>query len=124
MPNYPSNPTWPGDTNYKRFGSYSATPTWPGLGPSVAPILMVEAQTGSYIAELDWTPSNNGAVYDIYMSVDMGPFAFLATTALTSYDTDQSPNDGFYSFRVTPRNSSAEGPSSNVASTDLPGKTM
>jgi len=93
--------------------------------PSVAPILMVDAEIASFVANLAWTASNRtgspGFTYEVWMKVDAGSFAFLASTTNLFLNTDQTPTIGVYAFEIRPRNDAGYGPSSNIGSTQLPG---
>lgn len=97
--------------------------------PSVAPVLVVSADLGSYVANLEWTASNRtgsaGFAYQIWVSLDGGDYA-LATSvgpSTLSYAYDAAPTDGTYSFYIKPINDAGEGPSSNAASVVLPGES-
>lgn len=95
--------------------------------PTVAPVLTVSADFGSYDAVLQWTASDKtssaGFVYDIYRSIDgIGPTLTATVGAVLTY-TDNNPGaaGGLYEYFVTPKNNAGEGPSSNTASVILPG---
>lgn len=92
--------------------------------PSKAPILMVDAEALSFIANLDWTASNRtgspGFTYDVYVNVDGGGFSFLDTTTALTYNYDAGTTAGAYQFKVMPKNDYGEGPQSNIVSIDLP----
>jgi hypothetical protein len=94
--------------------------------PSVAPILEVSAEFGSYVAELNWTPSNRtsspGFQYRIDYQKDGAGYAPLAFTTDTFYQHDFGSSDGTYDFIVTPENDAGEGPASNPATVVLPGE--
>lgn len=97
--------------------------------PSVAPVLVVSADLGSYVASLEWTASNRtgsaGFAYQIWMDVDGGGYSLLTSVGpgTLSYVYDASPTDGSYSFYIKPINDAGEGPSSNAASVALPGES-
>jgi hypothetical protein len=97
--------------------------------PSLAPVLTVSADLGSYVANLDWTASNRtgsaGFAYQIWYDLDGGGYSLLATVgaATLSYAHDASPTGGTYSYYIKPINDAGEGPSSNAASVVLPGES-
>jgi hypothetical protein len=97
--------------------------------PSFAPVLVVSADFGSYIANLDWTASNRtasaGFAYQIWVSLDGGDYALAASVgpSTLSYAYDAAPTDGAYGFYIKPINDAGEGPSSNAASVVLPGES-
>lgn len=97
--------------------------------PSVAPVLVVSADLGSYVANLEWTASNRtgsaGFAYQIWMDVDGGGYSLLTSVgpSTLSYSYDASPTAGTYSFYIKPINDVGEGPSSNAASVVLPGES-
>ena len=97
--------------------------------PSVAPVLVVSADLGSYVANLEWTASNRtgsaGFAYQIWVDVDGGGYSLLTSVGpgTLSYNHDASPTAGTYSYYIKPINDAGEGPSSNAASVVLPGET-
>lgn len=97
--------------------------------PSVAPVLVVSADLGSYVANLEWTASNRtgsaGFAYQIWVDVDGGGYSLLTSVGpgTLSYAYDASPTAGTYSFYIKPINDAGEGPSSNAASVVLPGES-
>lgn len=95
--------------------------------PSLAPVLSVTADLGSYVANLTWTASNKtgstGFGYEVWGRIESGSFALLSTTTDTFYDYDALGAPGTYEFYVIPINSAGEGPSSNTASVVLPGES-
>jgi hypothetical protein len=95
--------------------------------PTVAPVLTVSADFGSYDAVLQWTASDKtssaGFGYNIYRSIDgIGPTLIATVGAVLTY-TDNNPGAAgeLYEYFVTPKNNAGEGPSSNTASVILPG---
>lgn len=97
--------------------------------PSVAPVLVVSADLGSYVANLEWTASNRtgsaGFAYQIWADVDGGGYSLLTSVGpgTLSYNHDASPTAGTYSYYIKPINDAGEGPSSNAASVVLPGES-
>ena len=97
--------------------------------PSVAPVLVVSADLGSYVANLEWTASNRtgsaGFAYQIWVDVDGGGYSLLTSVGpgTLSYNHDASPTAGTYSYYIKPINDAGEGPSSNAASVVLPGES-
>lgn len=97
--------------------------------PTVAPVLTVDADLGSYIANLEWTPSNKtsspGFGYNLYGAVFPEMPVFLqpisGSSLSTTFDASESP--GLWTFFITPFNDAGEGPSSNEASITLPGES-
>lgn len=95
--------------------------------PTVAPVLTVEADLGSYEAILNWTPSNKtsspGFEYQVYFAPSGSTeFTFLGSTASQTYSYTASET-GDYAFKVIPANSAGEGPSSNEVVITLPGES-
>lgn len=102
-------------------GSGTLTP------PSVAPVLVVSADLGSYDAVLEWTASNKtsspGFEYQIYfLKAPDSEFTLEATTNLLTF-TFGAADAGDYTFKVVPVNSAGEGPSSNEVVITLPGES-
>ena len=97
--------------------------------PSLAPVLMVSTEFGSYIAALEWTASNRtgsaGFAYQVWVSIDGGYYTLATTVGAStlSYNYDASSTGGTYSFYIKPINDVGEGPSSNTASVVLPGES-
>lgn len=95
--------------------------------PTVAPVLTVEADLGSSIANLSWTPSNktgsSGFGYNIYISTNSTEYALTGSTTSLTFDQDVSPESGQFWFKVIPFNDAGEGPESNPASVTLPGES-
>lgn len=92
--------------------------------PTLAPVLMVTADLGSYYADLAWTASNKtgsaGFGYHVYDGSDN----LLATTTGLSHSEEYAGAAGeTYSFYVVPFNDAGEGPSSNTADVVLPGES-
>lgn len=93
--------------------------------PTVAPVLIVSAETGTQIANLEWTASNKtssiGFGYKIELSVDGGAWSEISTASGLVYDAEQVGAAGeSYSYRVTPFNDAGEGPVSNSAGVIIP----
>lgn len=90
--------------------------------PTVAPVLTVSADFGSYDAVLQWTASDKtssaGFGYNIYRSMTL-----IATVGAVLTYTDNNPGAAgeLYEYFVTPKNNAGEGTSSNTASVILPG---
>lgn len=98
--------------------------------PTVAPVLTVEADLGSYIANLSWTASNKtgspGFGYNIYRQVANASWELIDTVgaATLSYSDDlESSSPNVFRFYITPKNNAGEGPSSNTAVINLPGES-
>ena len=98
--------------------------------PTVAPVLTVDADLGSYYANLSWTASNKtssaGFGYNIFRSIDgIGPTIISTTGPSTLSYNDHNPGAAgeLYEYFVTPKNDAGEGPSSNTASVILPGES-
>ena len=95
--------------------------------PTVAPVLTVDADLGSYIANLAWTSSNKtgsaGFTYNIYLSTNGTDFVYLASTTSLTYNQDFEPDSGTYYFEIIPANDAGEGPASNGAGVALPGES-
>lgn len=102
------------------------TASGPLTPPTVAPVLIGETTTGSYIANLNWTASDKtssaGFGYDVYYSY-LTESNFNLITAVTDLYFNFEPGDGtgVYYFKVIPKNSAGDGPASNIASVTLPG---
>lgn len=95
--------------------------------PTVAPVLTVEADLGSYDAVLTWTPSNKtsspGFEYQVYfLLVPNSEFTLAGSTTSLTF-TFTASEVGVYGFKVVPVNSAGEGPSSNEVVTTLPGES-
>lgn len=98
--------------------------------PSVAPVLTVDADLGSYEANLSWTASNKtssaGFGYAIWRNDLTGSGWTLQGTVgpetLTFSNDVGVGNDNTYLYYVIPFNDAGEGPSSNTASVVLPGE--
>lgn len=107
------------------FASFGAAALSP---PTVAPVLTVSAELGSYIASLEWTPSNKtgsaGFGYSIELNLNAGGWNVIDTTTGLSYNyEDLGATGGLpYEFRVTPYNDAGNGPVSNTESVTLPGE--
>lgn len=94
--------------------------------PTVAPVLTVSADFGSYIAVLEWTASNKtdsaGFSYSAQYSSDGVNFVeFYNGTGLTTNFSIGLGEEGLYYFKVIPLNDAGNGPDSNTASVILPG---
>jgi hypothetical protein len=97
--------------------------------PTVAPVLTVDADLGSYVANLSWTASNKtsspGFVYNLYGAVFPDIPVLLQTlgpsTLSTTFDSSEVP--GLWVFYITPVNDAGEGPISNEVSITLPGES-
>lgn len=95
--------------------------------PTVAPVLTVEADLGSSIANLTWTPSNKtssaGFGYDVLLSVNGTDYSSIGNTGSLSFSHDVSPDSGTFWFKIIPFNDAGEGPESNPVSINLPGES-
>jgi hypothetical protein len=96
--------------------------------PTVAPVLTVSADVGSYTAALAWTASNKtgsaGFEYVAYYSTDEITYnEFDRDTDLEANFSIALGSEGLYYFKVIPINDAGEGPSSNTASVVLPGES-
>jgi hypothetical protein len=96
--------------------------------PTVAPVLTVDADLGSYVANLSWTASNKtssaGFAYKAYASPDNVTFTeFYSDVGLSTSYGISIGNEGTWYFKVIPVNDAGEGPSSNTASVILPGES-
>lgn len=95
--------------------------------PTVAPVLNADANLGSFVANLTWTPSNktisSGFGYRVYVQLDGGGYTEAGTTTFLFFDYDAGSTAGDYDFRVFPYNDAGEGVGSNVASVTLPGES-
>jgi hypothetical protein len=99
--------------------------------PTVAPVLTVDADLGSYEANLSWTASNKtssaGFGYAIWRNDLTGSGWTLQGTVgpetLTFSNDVGAGNDNTYLYYVIPFNDAGEGPSSNTASIVLPGES-
>jgi hypothetical protein len=98
--------------------------------PTLAPILTVEADLGSEIANLSWTDSNktgtSGFGYAIWRQVSNDSWIQIdsvgpSTLAYNDNTTGIAPN--LFSYYIVPFNSAGEGPSSNTVSIYLPGES-
>lgn len=94
--------------------------------PTVAPVLSVDADLGSFVANLSWTASNKtsspGFAYRVYTQRDGGGYTAAGTTTSLTFNYDAGSTSGLYDFQVFPFNDSGEGVGSNVASVTLPGE--
>lgn len=102
------------------------TASGPLTPPTVAPVLIAETSTGSYVANLNWTASNKtssaGFGYDVYYSyLNESNFNLLTTVTDLSYNAEPGDGPGVYYFKIIPKNSAGDGPASNIASVTLPG---
>ena len=95
--------------------------------PTVAPVLTVEADLGSYVANLAWTPSNKtssaGFGYNVYSSTNSTDYSLEGSTTSLTWDQDVEPDSGTFWFKVIPFNDAGEGPESNPVSIILPGES-
>jgi hypothetical protein len=94
--------------------------------PTVAPVLSVTADVGSFTAELEWSDSNKtssaGFGYRVEVKIDAGSWIELLTTSSQTTNNLQGGATGeTYYYRVTPYNDAGDGPVSNEASVILPG---
>jgi len=126
---FKTSPTWGTARTWRTSPTFHVNPSWHTAGlspPVVAPILVVDADVGSYVANLAWTPSNNtgapGFGYEIYIQVDGGGYTLLDTVTDLTYDYDAGSTAGDYDFYVTPKNDAGSGPESNIGSIALPGE--
>lgn len=102
------------------------TASGPLTPPTVAPVLIAETSTGSYIANLNWTASNKtssaGFGYDVYYSyLNESNFNLLTTVTDLYYNAEPGDGPGVYYFKIIPKNSAGDGPASYTASVTLPG---
>jgi hypothetical protein len=103
-------------------------PPGPLTPPTVAPVLSVTTQFGSYTALLEWTASNkttsDGFEYLVQVDISNGGWNIVAggLTSLSYEYTDMGATGLLYKFRVFARNSAGDGPYSNEVSTVLPGE--
>lgn len=86
--------------------------------PTVAPVL-TGSQTAALQVNLNWSASNKEAtvdfVYDIEGRLNGGSWSVLGTEAAGVLTKNLTLSGaGFWDFRVTPKNSAGNGPSSNV----------
>lgn len=99
--------------------------------PTVAPVLTVDADLGSYVANLSWTASNKtssaGFGYEVWYNYNNAGWVLndtVGAAVLTyNFDADPVPGAGPYRFQIIPKNDAGEGPSSNEASITLPGES-
>lgn len=98
--------------------------------PTLAPVLTVEADLGSNVANLNWTASNKtsstGFGYAIWRQVDNASFENIDNVGpgVLSYNDDTTgvaPN--IFRYYIIPFNAAGEGPSSNTVSINLPGES-
>jgi hypothetical protein len=97
--------------------------------PTVAPVLMVDAEPLSVMASLDWTfagsTSSPGFGFRIYIDVNSGGFTELTTVSAATFTATHTqvptPEGETYTFKVTAFNDAGEGPESNAAGVVLPG---
>lgn len=107
-----------------------AAKTAPGplTPPTVAPVLIVSADYGSYIAVLEWTPSNKtsspGFYYEVWREGPAGGWNLVGSynSSILTVSIDEEPSGmGIYRYYVKPINDAGEGPSSNTVEIPLPG---
>jgi len=97
----------------------------PNTAPTIAPVLVVNTQSGLSDAFLEWTASNKtssaGFGYKIYVQIDSNPETLASTEGDNLSKTLSFPTAAgeTYAFRVVPFNGFGDGPSSNVYSVVL-----
>jgi hypothetical protein len=101
------------------------TASGPLTPPTVAPVLIVSAASGSTTANLEWTASDKtssaGFGYQIERE-NASVFSPVGTTTSLVFNEDiPTANGETYTYRVTPYNAAGNGPASNTASVTLPG---
>lgn len=106
------------------FASFGAAVLSP---PTVAPVLAASSAMGSFIANLEWTPSNKtgsaGFGYSIELNINAGGWNNVGGVTGLSYNYEDLGATGLpYEFRVTPYNDAGNGPVSNTESVILPGE--
>ncbi len=102
------------------FASAELTP------PTVAPVLTADIAPGEYSTFLEWTASNKtgsaGFQYVVYVQIGANPEGIAGyTNDLFFVYEDMAATGETYVFRVVPENDAGEGPSSNIASVEIPG---
>lgn len=108
------------------FASFGAAPPSP---PTLAPVASVSSSIGSTTALVEWTASNKtfsaGFGYKVYLQINSDPeqlvYNEVGDTPLGTYYSNAGAAGETYSFRVVPFNDAGNGPTSNTASTILPG---
>jgi hypothetical protein len=103
--------------------------------PTVAPVLIVNADFGSTVASLEWTASNkagsSGFGYKIWVGINSipdpdvdAPLTTLVGNILSYSDASHGGASGeTYNYIVRPYNDEGEGSSSNTAGVILPGES-
>lgn len=98
--------------------------------PTLPPVLTVDADLGSNVANLSWTASNKtssaGFGYAIWRQVDNASFENIDNVGpgvLTYNDDTTGVAPNIFRYYIIPFNDAGEGPSSNTVSINLPGES-